>query len=129
MQDKALAESFWRDGFVRFPAVFTGDQLEEMSRDLDQLIQEWSSPEAGWTGPWRKVYMDEATEKKSKLVALHDLQYYSRAWARAVVHPVLVEALESLLGPEVEFHHTTMHVKPPETGHPFPMHQDHAFYP
>ena len=28
----------------------------------------------------------------------------------------------------VELHHSTMHVKPPETGHPFPMHQDWAFY-
>jgi len=28
----------------------------------------------------------------------------------------------------VELHHSTMHVKPPETGHPFPMHQDLAFY-
>ena len=28
----------------------------------------------------------------------------------------------------MELHHTTMHVKPPETGHPFPMHQDWAFY-
>jgi len=33
-----------------------------------------------------------------------------------------------LLGPDVELHHSTMHVKPPETGHPFPMHQDNAFY-
>jgi phytanoyl-CoA hydroxylase len=29
----------------------------------------------------------------------------------------------------VEFHHSTMHVKPPERGAPFPMHQDHPFYP
>ncbi len=33
-----------------------------------------------------------------------------------------------LLGPVVELHHSTLHVKPPETGHPFPMHQDWAFY-
>jgi ectoine hydroxylase-related dioxygenase (phytanoyl-CoA dioxygenase family) len=73
--------------------------------------------------------MDEATEKKSKLVAMHDLSFYSQAWLSAVTHPRLTEAMSDLLGPDVELHHSTMHVKPPETGHPFPMHQDWAFYP
>lgn len=72
--------------------------------------------------------MDEATEKKSKLIAMHDLWYYSAAWMRAVTNPTLVDAMVGLLGPDVELHHSTMHVKPPENGHPFPMHQDNAFY-
>jgi len=72
--------------------------------------------------------MDEATEKKSKLIALHDLQYYSANWMRAVTKPSLCEAMANLIGPVVELHHSTLHVKPPETGHPFPMHQDWAFY-
>ena len=43
---------------------------------------------------------------------------------------VFAAALFALLvGPNVELHHSTMHVKPPETGHPFPMHQDIPFYP
>ena len=72
--------------------------------------------------------MDEATEKKALLVSMHDLWYLSAAWMRAVTAPQLVGCLASLLGPDVELHHSTMHVKPPETGHPFPMHQDNAFY-
>jgi ectoine hydroxylase-related dioxygenase (phytanoyl-CoA dioxygenase family) len=120
---------YQEDGFLHVPAVFTSDQIAMMGTALDALIQLWSSSEAGWTGPWRKVYMDEKTEKKSKLVALHDLQFYSRPWAEAVISPKLTEAMQDLLGPNVEFHHSTMHVKPPETGHPFPMHQDYAFYP
>ena len=31
-------------------------------------------------------------------------------------------------GPNGELHHTTLHVKPPETGMPFPLHQDSPFY-
>jgi ectoine hydroxylase-related dioxygenase (phytanoyl-CoA dioxygenase family) len=72
--------------------------------------------------------MDDATEKKSKLIALHELQLYSQAWCQAIIHPKLTEAMSDLLGPNVEFEHTTLHAKPPETGHPFPMHQDWAFY-
>src|SRR5204863_7165614 len=62
------------------------------------------------------------------LTALHDLQYYSHAWPRAVTKPNLCGAMADLLGPVVELHHSTLHVKPPEAGHPFPMHQDWAFY-
>jgi phytanoyl-CoA hydroxylase len=40
-----------------------------------------------------------------------------------------VGALVDLLGPNVELHHTTLHLKPPETGHPFPLHQDDTYYP
>src|SRR5438552_4562028 len=72
--------------------------------------------------------MNADTEKKSQLISLHDLQYYSAAWARAVTKPSLCGAMADLLGPNVELHHSTLHAKPPETGHPFPMHQDWAFY-
>ena len=73
--------------------------------------------------------MDKSTERRSKLVAMHDLHFYSDAWMRAVTHPQLTAAIGALIGPEVELHHSTMHVKPPQAGHPFPMHQDWAFYP
>jgi hypothetical protein len=114
--------------------MFTPEETRGLSDDLDWLIETWAMRDQGWTGPWRRKYMDDATEKKSQLIALHDLQYYSANWARAVVKPKLCGAVADLLGGDeagggpVELHHSTLHVKPPETGHPFPMHQDWAFY-
>ena len=90
---------------------------------MNRLMGEWAMDDAAWTGDWRKAYMDEETEKKSKLIAMHDLWFYSSAWMRAVTHPRLIGAMTDLLGPNVELHHSTMHVKPPQTGHPFPMRQ------
>jgi len=115
-------------GFLRIPQVFSVSDIAEMDDELETLIAKWASDSLGWTGPWRKIYMDADTEKKSKLIAMHDLQLYSQAWNRAVNHPVLCDAMADLIGPNVELHHTTLHAKPPETGHPFPMHQDWAFY-
>ena len=115
-------------GYLHIPQMFSPDEASSLADDLDWMIGTWAIKDQGWTGPWRKKYMDAATEQKSKLIALHDLQYYSDAWSRAVVKPRLAEAMADLLGPVVELHHTTLHVKPPETGHPFPMHQDWAFY-
>jgi hypothetical protein len=115
-------------GYLRIPEVFSPEEIDLMADELDWQIGTWASKTPGWSGPWRRVYMDEATEKASKLIALHDLHRYSKAWCDAVTHPTLTGAMADLLGPNVELHHTTLHAKPPETGHPFPMHQDWAFY-
>ncbi len=122
--------AFYREhGYVRISQVFTAAETDELARELEWMLDDWAMKDSGWSGPWRQVYMDAATEKKSKLYALHDLQLYSSPWARAVVKPALAELMHQLLDGPVELHHSTMHVKPPETGHPFPMHQDYAFYP
>jgi ectoine hydroxylase-related dioxygenase (phytanoyl-CoA dioxygenase family) len=116
-------------GYLRIEQMFTPAQTDALSEALDWLIETWAVKDIGWTGPWRRKYMDAETEKKSKLIALHDLQYYSDVWAHAVTSPKLAGAMADLLdGGPVELHHSTLHVKPPETGHPFPMHQDWAFY-
>src|SRR6476620_6258387 len=76
-------------GYLHIPAMFTQAETDELSDHLNWLIDTWAFKDQGWTGPWRKKYMDAQTEKKSQLIALHDLQYYSDAWARAVVKPKL----------------------------------------
>ena len=94
--------SYRERGFLRIPEVFTPAETDELSEHLDWVIRTWAIPDASWTGPWRKVYMDEKTEKKSKLIALHDLQFYSQPWMRAVTNARLVKAMSDLLGPNVE---------------------------
>ena len=128
LSDRDIA--FYKEtGYLRIPDVFPPGELDNLESNLKFMMDEWAITEIGWTGPWRKEYMDEETEKKSRLTSLHDLQFYSEAWMRAVAKPELVEAIAGLLdSPNVELHHTTLHAKPPESGHPFPMHQDNAFY-
>ncbi len=120
--------TYLTDGFLHLPHFFSGGFLAELSDEMDRLMTEWAERTPGWTGDWRKKYMDTHTESKARLIAMHDLQHYSSAWMRAVTHPQMAELMVDLLGPDVEFHHSTMHVKPPEAGHPFPLHQDNAFY-
>ena len=119
---------FNENGYLRIPQVYTPEEVEVMGRELDQLIQDWATTNMGWTGPCREVYMSPDVEQRSMLTHLHDLHFYSEAWCRAVTHPRLAEAMADLLGPNVELHHTTLHIKPPETGMPFPLHQDSPFY-
>lgn len=120
---------YHQNGYLHLPGVFTPDETRDLQDDMDWMVQQWATTSPGWSGPWRQALMDEQTEEQSKLIHMHKLHYYCASWMRATVHPPLIEALAQLLGDCVELHNTTMHVKPPQTGHPFPMHQDHPFYP
>src|SRR4026209_2059804 len=86
-------------GYLHIPQVFTPAETDELSDELDRLVEEWAFTSPGWTGPWRQAYMDPATEKQSKLTAMHDLHFYSAAWCRAVTQAKLVEAISDLIGP------------------------------
>ena len=64
---------FWQHGYLHIPQVFTEEEINQMTTDLDWMIDVWAHNTPGWSGPWRKTYMDKETEKKSKLIAMHDL--------------------------------------------------------
>ena len=121
-------EMFWKNGFLHDPNIFNSEEIDNLTKDLDWMMVDWAENSPGWSGPWRRELMDEETEKKSTLTAMHDLQFYSKFWFDAVRNEKIVSLISELIGPEVELHHSTMHIKPPGTGHPFPMHQDWAFY-
>jgi phytanoyl-CoA hydroxylase len=118
---------FWDQGYLRVPDVFSPDEVAELADDLDLLIDRWAR-DGAWRGPWRDALLDPDLAGKIELKSLHDLRYYSAAWARATSQDNLVNVMRCLLGDAVELHHTTLHVKPPELGQPFPLHQDWPFY-
>ena len=115
-------------GYLHLKQVFSPQLTQAMRDDLNWMMTEWSESTPGWTGPWRKKYMDDKTEKSSKLVHMHDLHHYAQSLMQGVTHQALCEAISKLVDGPTELHHSTMHVKPPQTGHPFPMHQDWWFY-
>jgi ectoine hydroxylase-related dioxygenase (phytanoyl-CoA dioxygenase family) len=115
-------------GYLHLPGVFTEAETAELRADLDWMLSTWAYRHE-WTGGWRHELMDAETEKQAKIDIMHDLQLIAGSWARATAKPNLAGAMSDLLGGgPVELHHSTMHVKPPETGMPFPMHQDFPFY-
>jgi hypothetical protein len=122
---------FQEQGYLRLEQVFTADEIEELRSDLDYIMHTFADWNAAWRGEWRKDYVDDPSlVERVKLVAIHELQHYSAAWARAILKPELVNAIAEFLETDVlEFHHCTLHAKPPREGAPFPLHQDDPFYP
>jgi ectoine hydroxylase-related dioxygenase (phytanoyl-CoA dioxygenase family) len=130
MLTQEQVEFYHRNGYIRLEQVYDPAELKQMSDELDYIIRNFANWGAAWRGPWRKEIMSEDEDRKATLVAIHEMQHYSSAWNRALAHPRLVEPLSQLLDTDcVEFHHMTLHAKPPGQGAPFPMHQDLPFYP
>ena len=120
---------YHENGFLRLEGVFSPEEVEELSRELDHVIENFATRGKGWSGPWRQQIMDPNEEAQSVLVALHEIEMFAASWMRAVLKPRLTRSLAAILGPAVEFHHATLHAKGPDFGAPFPMHQDYPFYP
>jgi ectoine hydroxylase-related dioxygenase (phytanoyl-CoA dioxygenase family) len=113
---------FYREhGYVHLRGVFGEREVEELRAAIDRILATVGEHDANHA--W------EGVDKATVLKGFHNLQYHDAAFLRAVAHPPLVAALVGLLGPNVQLHHTKMLVKPPERGAPFPMHQDHPYFP
>lgn len=74
-----------------------------------------------WRGPWVPA------DQPIALVAKHHVHQLP-AWSEAVRLPALVDAVRAVMGAEPIFDHSTLVTKPPETGQPFPPHQDAQYY-
>jgi phytanoyl-CoA hydroxylase len=115
-------------GYLRIPQVFAEEELEAMDRELLEVLATWGLDVVGWTGDWKKDYMEDELIHTTKLVGVEGVDLYSASWAAAIFNPNLCDAMADLIGPAVEYHHTTTHVKPPQTGDAVPLHQDSYFY-
>jgi phytanoyl-CoA hydroxylase len=120
-------EQYERDGCVLVSGIFTGAELDELEQALDALIDLRLKREAGLDATWGGDWKDEMPP--TQILHTHDVQAYSAAWSRAIVHDRLTAAMADLIGPNVQLHHTKAFIKPPEKGSAFPMHQDYPYFP
>jgi phytanoyl-CoA hydroxylase len=118
------------NGYVKVEGLLSPSEVDELNGEMNWLIDEWWGEDSiGWRGPWREAYLSEDEQYATKAVFISSPHMYSSAWSRIIFHGELVSSLQSLIGQDVQWHHTVLHAKPPEIGTPFPMHQDYPFYP
>ncbi len=122
--------AYKKDGYVKVSGIFTKDEIEELHSEMNRIVEDWWGEDSiGWRGPWRDHYLPEGQQNDTRAVFIANPQWYSPAWGRVIFHEKLIDCVKALVGPNVQWHHTILHGKPPERGTPFPMHQDYPFYP
>ncbi len=116
--------AFYREhGYLLAKGVFGAAEVEEMREAIGRILDAVAGTEHDENHRWGAV------REETVLKGFHNVQYHAGVFTRAVAHPRLVGVLTSLIGPNVQLHHTKMLVKPPEQGAPFPMHQDYPYFP
>jgi len=114
-------------GYLLLKGVLSRDEAAEFRREAHELMERLTrnqNIDATW-GSAREVGMGTQTQ----LLHCHNVQFQTGAFTRLLTDPRLVDPVADLIGPNVQLHHNKLFIKPPEKGSPFPMHQDHPFFP
>lgn len=119
-------EQYREEGFLLVRGLLSPEEAAELREEVHAAFRRVEvSPE----GAWRSA-REVAGDVPPKLQGMHDMQFASAAFSRVLVDDRFTSVAAGVLGGDnVQLHHTKAFVKPPEQGAPFPMHQDHPFFP
>ena len=116
----AQLAGYHEQGYVHVPGLLSPDEAAAFRADVHAIAERQGSNDATW---------DSMKGAGTSITHCHDLQFRSAAFTRLLVDKRLVGIARSIIGPNVQLHHTKMFIKPPEKGSPFPMHQDFPYFP
>ncbi len=122
--------AFYQDnGYLLVEGLLTRTEAAALREEAHALIERLSAHrniDATWGSARKAVQQAQET----KLLHCHDVQFQSAAFSRLIVDERLTGVAADIIGsPNVQLHHNKLFIKPPEKGSPFPMHQDHPFFP
>ncbi len=115
------------EGFTTARGLFTDAELDELESEFDGIIERRSAANAQLDATWDAQPVGN-TNIKPVIAHTHDVQAYSAAWTRVLVHDRLTQSMADLIGPNVQLHHTKLFMKPTERGSGFPLHQDAPYF-
>ena len=125
----ATQVAFYRDnGFLLIPGLLDSITLELMRNEADATIARMNQAHMDTNKIWRAWLKDEARQKQ-RIDSVHDMQFQAGVFSLLLTHKDLLDAMEALIGPNVQLHHTKLLAKPAGSGGAFPMHQDYPYFP
>lgn len=116
---------YHENGFILVKGLLPRDEaltLRDECHGLTERLAKYET-DATWAGA------RAMTAEKTVIHHCHNVQFYSAALAKLLADDRFTSVAADLIGPNVQLHHNKMFIKPPEKGSPFPMHQDHPYFP
>ncbi len=126
--------AFYRaQGYLLVQGVLPAHEVDELRTEAEAIFTRAQrlqrNIEGRWPGSWQQEVAPTQTVAGTTLNSVHNVQEHSARFTRLLVDDRFTGVLTALIGPNVQLHHTKMHRKPPETGAPFPLHQDYSYFP
>lgn len=115
----ALAETYRENGFAVAERLFDAREVSELNDAITEILNvddigAVAEVEPGDNGMARRIWSPTKQHE---------------AFERASAHPRLLDHVEALIGPDILFHYSKLHLKAPQVGSVVDWHQDFAYYP
>ncbi|MBD0674486.1 phytanoyl-CoA dioxygenase family protein [Streptomyces sp. CBMA156] len=115
----AFVKEYRENGFVVAERLFDPSEVAELNNAITEILNvsdigAVAEVEPGDNGMARRIW--SPTKQHS-------------AFERAAAHPLLLDHVEALIGPDILFHYSKLHLKAPQVGSVVDWHQDFAYYP
>jgi phytanoyl-CoA hydroxylase len=115
----ALVKEYRENGFAVAERLFDPSEVAELNTAITEIldvtdITSVAEVEPGDNGMARRIWAP--TKQHS-------------AFERAAANPRLLDHVEALIGPDILFHYSKLHLKAPQVGSVVDWHQDFAYYP
>ncbi|HEY3266830.1 MAG TPA: phytanoyl-CoA dioxygenase family protein [Armatimonadota bacterium] len=123
------SQFYQKNGFVLLRAVFTAAEVEAMREACDAIIARAREAKQNPSFLWQGRFLSDEERARLDITGIHDAQFHDAVFSRMLLNDRLLAAVDELIGPNIQLHHTKLIAKPPETGAPFPMHQDYPYFP
>ncbi len=124
-----IRAQFLEHGYYHAKGVFSPSEVAELERDFDRIVHQLLSSDEETNARWSGPEMDKMNVSDTIVTHTHNVQKYSAAWTKALLHKGFLDVAEAILGEDIVLHHTKLFQKPAENGAPFPMHQDWDYFP
>jgi phytanoyl-CoA hydroxylase len=113
-------------GYLTFPELLDAGEVATLRSALDELLLE----ARGVTETNEKFAITTDIDGKPQVRRIFDPIVQHKAFYDVAHHPRILDVLENLIGPDIQFHHSKLNLKPTSTpGARFPWHQDYPFFP
>ncbi|KAL0812184.1 hypothetical protein ABMA28_009561 [Loxostege sticticalis] len=126
----AAQKQFYKDnGYIMLKGAFTPSEMNKLSERYDVLFNSKNPRvmENSWQG---SNETNRITDSPYTVKGIHNLHHHDATFGNALYNENLLDAVADCLGTEnIALHHTKAHLKPPEKGAVYPMHQDYHYFP
>ena len=118
-------DEYRRRGYLLLPSLLDGSTLTALHEVIDTLVAEALS------GGGESVVELEPESPDGEPIArrLYDPFEHHQACRDLCVDTRLLGGIESLIGPDIDLHHSKLNMKPPHVGSAVEWHQDLAYFP
>jgi ectoine hydroxylase-related dioxygenase (phytanoyl-CoA dioxygenase family) len=113
-------------GYIVHPELLTQDEVAVLRAALAETLKDAEA----LTESNEKLSVTRGDDGKHHVRRIFNPIKHHQAFYDAMCHPRILDAVEALIGPNIQLHHTKLNLKPPSSPEArFEWHQDYPFFP